>query len=231
MHFIFDSFWQAMSLIWRMDRDLFDALFITMRVSLSSTAIASILALPFSFCLAKFNFLGKGFVLAILRTALAFPAVVVGVMVYSMLARQGPLGHWQLLFTPTAIIIGQVVLILPLMTALFHTTLQENIHSIYEEAVLLGASPLQAVCKALSETHIGILTALFVGFGRVLSEVGVSLILGGNIRGLTRTVTTAITLETNQGYFARAVALGIVLLALVLLLNLLLHLAGRRSAK
>jgi tungstate transport system permease protein len=186
-----------------------------------------VLALPLGFLIARHEFPGKRVVQNLLRTALALPTVVVGLLVYAFIARNAPLGELRILFTPAAIIIGQVLLIVPLITALVHAAVQENVQVIYEEALLLGASPLQASVKALIESRLAVMTAIMTGFGRVVSEVGISLVVGGNIRGLTRTITTAITLETSQGDFAVAFALGIVLLALVLLVNMIIiHTAG-----
>jgi tungstate transport system permease protein len=219
MGFLLQSLWGAIGLIVGLDRDLFMAIGTTLRVSITSTAIAAVISLPLAFLIARFDFRGKPAVLTLLRTALALPTVVIGLFVYAFVARNAPLGELQLLFTRTAIIIGQVILIVPLITALVHSVLQRKIMVVYEEARLLGASPLAASWKTFQELRLGVATALMAGFGRVVSEVGISLILGGNIRGLTRTITTAITLETSQGHFAQAFALGVVLLAIVLIIN------------
>jgi tungstate transport system permease protein len=217
--FILTSLAEAAGLIFRGDHELYSALRITLQVSLASTAIAALIGLPAAFLLARFDFRAKRALLLLLRTALAFPTVAVALLVYAFITRHGPLGSFGLLFTPTAIILGQIVLIVPLITALAHAALYEKLRDVYEEALLLGAHPLAAAWKTLLESRLAVLTALATGFGRVMSEVGISLILGGNIRGLTRTITTAITLETNRGDFALAFALGIVLLLLVLLIN------------
>lgn len=231
MEFLFESLWSAILMILHLDRDLFEALGTTLRVSLTSTGIASLIALPLGFVIARYDFPGKRGVQSLLRTALALPTVVVGLFVYAFIARNAPLGDMRLLFTPAAMVIGQVLLIVPLITALTHAALQENVKLVHEEATLLGASPIAASWKVLSESRHAVVTALMTGFGRVVSEVGVALVLGGNIRGLTRTVTTAITLETSQGHFSSAFALGIVLLALVLMINILIQtLGGRREA-
>jgi tungstate transport system permease protein len=222
MGFILQSVADAIGLIAHGDRDLLAAIATTLRVSVSSTAIASVLALPVALLLALREFHGKRAVVVLLRTALAVPTVAIGLLVYAFLTRNGPLGQYHLLFTRTAIVIGQVLLIVPLITALAHAALQHRARTVHEEARLLGAPPLAAAWRVLGEMRLGIRTALLTGFGRVISEVGVALILGGNIRGLTRTLTTAITLETSQGDFPRAFALAIVLLTLVLLINLIL---------
>jgi tungstate transport system permease protein len=228
MDFLLDSLRRAIGMIIRLEPELLNAVGTTLRVSVSSTLLATCLALPLGFLVARFDFPGKRGVLTLLRTALALPTVVVGLLVYAFIARNAPLGGLHLLFTRTAIVIGQVILITPLVTALTHAALQESIQVVYEEALLLGARPLRASWMVITEARAAILTALMTGFGRVISEVGVALMLGGNIRGLTRTITTAVTLETSQGNFAVAFALGIVLLALVLVLNLTLQLLGGR---
>jgi tungstate transport system permease protein len=229
MKFLWESLWEAIQMIARGDADLVAALLTTLRVAITSTAIASVVSLPLGFLIARHGFWGKSAVLSLLRTALALPTVVVGLFVYAFIARQAPLGEMGLLFTPPAIVVGQVLLIIPLITALVHATLQERLPAVHEEAILLGASPLQAAWATLREFWMPIMTALMTGFGRVISEVGVSLVLGGNIKGLTRTITTAISLETSQGSFAEAFALGIVLLALVLSVNVGIQLAGGRA--
>ena len=228
MGFLLDSLGEALRLIARVDRDLLSALRVTLEVALASTAIASLIGLPLALALARAEFRAKRAVLRLVRTALALPTVVIGLFVYAFIARNAPFGQLRLLFTPPAIVIGQVFLIVPLITALAHAALEPRFHLVYEEARLLGAPPAAALRKTLRESRFGILTALIAGFGRVVSEVGVALILGGNIRGFTRTLWTAITLATAQGDFAQAFALGIVLLALVLVLNLFLH-AGERA--
>ncbi len=222
-----DGIGEALWAILHLDRELLAIVATTLRVSITSTLLASAVGLPMGFLLATRSFRGKQFVLACVKTALAVPTVIVALFVYAWIARNSPLGRMNLLFTPAAIVIGQTLLIVPLITALVHGVLQPNIRSVYEEALLLGASPLAAFWKTIVETRTGITTAVMTGFGRVVSEIGISLMLGGNIRGLTRTATTAIALETGQGNFPRAIALGILLLCLVLLINVAVQI-GRR---
>jgi len=227
LEFLLDSLWQALRLIRGGDPDLLSAIATTLRVSISSTAIAALVSVPLALAIARGNFRGKGTVLRLLRTALALPTVVIGLLIYAFIARNAPLGGLHILFSRTAIVIGQVLLIIPLITALAHSVLEIKMATVYEEAILLGASPRAALWKVLLETRFGTVTALLAGFGRVISEVGISLMLGGNIRGLTRTITTAITLETSQGHFDQALALGIVLMGLVLALNLFIRTGGQ----
>ncbi len=229
MSFLLEGILEAFQRIIRLDRELLTVLFTTLRVSLTSTLLASSVSLPLGYLLARRTFAGKRIVLALLKTALAFPTVVVALLVYAFITRNGPLGRMDLLFEPAAIVIGQVVLITPLVTALVHGALHENIRTIHEEAVLLGAGPITAFWKTILETRIGITTALMTGFARVVSEIGVSLMLGGNIRGHTRTMTTAIALETGQGNFPQAIALGVLLLLLVLAVSISIQLAGGQT--
>ena len=144
MQFLIESLQEASRLILALDADLYSALMTTLRVSLTSTAVAALISLPLAFLLARSEFAGKRAILILLRTALAFPTVAVALFVYAFIARNAPLGEMRLLFTQTAIVIGQVILIVPLMAALAHAALQERIRDIYEEASLLGASPLRA---------------------------------------------------------------------------------------
>jgi len=226
MSFLYQGLSEALAKILQFDRDLLSALLTTLRVSVSSTLLASALSLPLGFLLARDSFPGKQILLGFLRTALALPTVVVALFVYAFVTRNAPLGSFELLFTPTAIVIGQILLITPLVTALVYSALEGQVGTVHEEAILLGASPIRAFWKTVIESKAGIITALLTGFGRVVSEIGVSLVLGGNIRGLTRTMTTAIALETGQGNFAAAIALGLLLLLLVLTINLAIQLLG-----
>jgi tungstate transport system permease protein len=229
MSFLLDGLREALGLILRFDGHLAVIVLTTLTVSVTSCTIAALISLPTGFLLASRSFSGKRWVLVILKTALAFPTVLVALVAYALLMKRGPFGALSLLFTPPAIIFGQVLLVVPLLTALVHATLQGSVRTVHEEALLLGASPARAFWKTLVETRVGILTALMTGFGRVVSEIGISLILGGNIRGLTRTMTTAIALESGQGNFSEAVALGLLLLLLVLIINITVQMAEARS--
>ncbi len=228
MRFLLDGLWQAWNLILHADEELLSALFVTLRVSLISTSIASILAIPTAIFIARRELRGKKTLLLLLRCSLALPTVTVGLFVYAFIARNALLGGMHLLFSPTAIVMGQVLLITPLITAIAHSALAESAAAVHEEASILGASTFQASLKVALEARSAIFTALMTGFGRVISEVGISLMLGGNIRGFTRTITTAITLETSQGRFSVAFAMGMVLLLMVLILNILIQFVDRR---
>jgi tungstate transport system permease protein len=164
---------------------------------------------------------------------LAFPAVVVGLTFYLLLSRQGPLGEWQLLFTQPAMVIGQVALALPILVAMGHSALQSINRRAWETARTLGASVPRAVFTLMREARFGLLAAMLAGFGRIIAEVGASMMLGGNILHYTRNIPTAIALETSKGEYAQGIALGIVLLLLAFVLNGMLQLVqgkGRQLA-
>lgn len=227
MGFLIDSLVEGVRTLLHLDREILGVIGTTLRVAVSSTLLASAIGLPLGFLLATRSFRGKQFVLAGVKTALAVPTVIVALFVYGWIARNAPLGRLDLLFTPAAIVIGQTILIIPLLTALVYGVLAPNIRTIHEEAILLGAPPPAAFWKTITETRTGITTAVMTGFGRVASEIGISLMLGGNIKGVTRTATTAIALETGQGNYSRAIALGILLCILVLMINMAVQLGGR----
>jgi tungstate transport system permease protein len=159
---------------------------------------------------------------------MALPTVVVGLLLFGLLSRQGPLGSWGLLFTPVAMILGQLVLATPIVANLVLAAVAGADKRILPTLITLGASPFQASIQLLKELRFGIMAAIIAGFGRVIAEVGVAMMLGGNIRGLTRTMTTAIALETSKGEFAFGLALGIILLAVALLVNLGLNFLQQR---
>lgn len=215
--------WQAVQLLLSGDPDLWEIILISFRVSLIAIALAAPPAILMAFLLAFGNFPGRRLVIAITNTALAIPAVVVGLTLYLVLSRSGPLGEWRLLFTQTAMIIGQIVLAFPLLVAMAHTALQAADRRAWETARMLGASKMRAIWTLMYEVRFGLMSALLASFGRIIAEVGASMMLGGNILHYTRNIPTAIALETSKGEFAQGIALGLVLLLLAFALNLLLH--------
>jgi len=160
---------------------------------------------------------------SVIHTLFSLPTVAVGLLVFVLLSRAGPLGGWDILFTPRAMVMGQVILITPLMLGLVISALRGVDSAIWETAVSLGASRLQAAVAAIREAKYAVITAVIMGFGRALSEVGLALMVGGNIRGFTRVLTTAISLETSKGDIELAAALGMILLLLALSINITLH--------
>jgi tungstate transport system permease protein len=194
-----------------------------LRLSLVSVVIASALSLPLGFLIGLKSFRGKKALIAFLNTMMALPTVVVGLLVYSFISRAGPLGSLGLLFTPAAIHIGQIILCFPLITSLVYSALSRVDRRLPETLITLGARPAGVFRMTIWEGRIAILSALLSGFGRVVGEVGVAMMLGGNIRWYTRTLTTAIALETSKGEFELGLALGIILMAIATLVNFSLH--------
>ena len=212
-------FGTAFDLIASGDPVLMGIIGLSLRVTLSAVAIACLIGLPFGALLALLRFPGRGVVVVFFNAMMGLPPVVAGLVVYLALSRSGPAGPLGLLFSPTAMIIAQTVLILPIVVSLTRSVI-EDLWAEYEEQLRsLGSSRLRAVPTLLWDGRISLLTGILAGFGRASAEVGAVLIVGGNIAGHTRMMTTAITLETSRGDLGLAVALGIILLAITLTLN------------
>lgn len=223
METISSATWQALQLLLSGDPELWEIILISFRVSTLAILLATPPALFMAFMLAFGQFPGRRLLIALVNTALAIPAVVIGLTLYLLLSRSGPLGEWRLLFTQTAMVLGQIVLAFPLLVAMAHTALQAADRRAWETARMLGASRLRAVWTLMYEVRFGLMSALLASFGRIIAEVGASMMLGGNILHYTRNIPTAIALETSKGEFAQGIALGLVLLLLAFALNLLLH--------
>ncbi len=229
MDFLFDSFFSALSLIWTWDSDVFAIVGVSLKVSTSSTILASLMGVPLGFIIAFESFPGRRMIITCLNTLLALPTVVIGLFVYAFIARQGPLGSLDLLYTQKAIIIGQTILILPLITALIISAMSRIDERYRKTAMTLGANRLQTAWVILREARFGIGAAVIAAYGRVISEVGISMMLGGNARGFTRTMTTAMALEYDKGEFTLAVALGLILLGFSFGINLLFQFVQGRT--
>ncbi len=221
---IADSTRQALMLLFGGDPGLWEIIGISFKVSLSALLIATPFAILIAFALAFGRFPGRRLLITTFNTLLSFPAVVVGLTLYILLSRQGPLGEWQLLFTQPAMVIGQIMLALPILIAMGHSSLQSTDRRAWETARTLGASRVRAMTTLMREARFGLLAALLAAFGRIIAEVGASMMLGGNILHYTRNIPTAIALETSKGEFAQGIALGLVLLIMAFLLNGLLQL-------
>lgn len=218
----------ALRLLVTGDRELWDIIGISFSVSVRAILISAPFAVLTAFALAYFSFPGRRLLVSIFNTALSIPAVVVGLTLYITLSRAGPLGDWRLLFTQNAMVIGQILLCFPLLVAMGHSALQSSDRRAWETALTLGASSFRAVLTILHEARFGLMAALLAGFGRIIAEVGSSMMVGGNILHHTRNIPTAIVLETSKGSFAQGIALGLVLLTLALMLNIVLgHFQGR----
>lgn len=220
---------EAIRLILSADKDVTTIVSASLRFALTSTLLASLLGIPAGIALANARFRFKRLLEDILNTLLAMPTVVVGLFVYALIFSQGPLGRLQLLFTPAAIILGQTVLILPLVTSLACGAVSVVNPAVRETAFTLGAGRLRTVRTVASEARAALLIACITAFGRVVGEVGISLLLGGNILGYTRTITTAISLQTSKGEFALGLALGIILLCAAFVISVTVRRLGRRS--
>ena len=230
MDFIFGGLWGGLKLLLEPNAEVYGIAWVSLRVSLLSIFFAALAAVPLGLLIGLAEFPGKRPLCTIFNTLMALPTVVVGLLVYGLLSNQGLLGFWGLLYTPGAMIVAQSVLAFPLVTALVIaavTTLDQRVHP---TALTLGANRRQAATAVLMEARFAVLAALCAGFGRVLTEVGAAIMVGGNIRGFTRTLTTAIALETAKGEFAQGMALGVILLILALGVNLLVsRLPGARA--
>jgi len=202
---------------------------LSLRVALLATAVACALGLPFGVWLGTSALAGRRALLLLLNAALAVPTVVVGLLIYLLLSRHGPLGGLGLLFTWRAIVIAEIALAFPIAAALAAAAVQAADPRIRRTALTLGAGPVRTALAVAREVRLPLAAAVAVAFGRVLSEVGAALIVGGNIRFHTRTLTTAVTLATSQGQFGFAIALGLVLLALALAVNALIFLLRGRA--
>jgi len=223
MTFFLDSFNSALLLLWSLDKDLLVIVSLSLKVSFFSTLISGLAGVPLGLAISMNDFRGKRLVTTVLNTLLALPTVVIGLFVYSFISRRGLLGSMGLLYTPKAMIIGQVILILPIVITLTITALSRIDGRYRKTAMTLGANPFQTAFVIIREARFSILAAIIVAFGRVIAEVGISMMLGGNARGFTRTMTTAMALEFDKGEFTMSVALGIVLLLISFAVNIVLN--------
>ncbi|MDY6838713.1 MAG: ABC transporter permease [Thermodesulfobacteriota bacterium] len=220
MDFFIDSFLSAASLIWSMDPEFLVVVYVSLKVSSTSTLIASIVGVPTGFLIAFTEFRGRRLLITILNTLLSLPTVVVGLFVYAFISRRGVFGVYDLLYTQKAMVIGQVILIVPIVTTFTIAAISRIDERYRKTALTLGANLLQTAWLILREARFGIAAAIIAAFGRVIAEVGISMMLGGNAKGFTRTMTTAMALEYDKGLFVLSVALGIVLLTVSFAVNL-----------
>ena len=205
------------------DANLWAIIGVSFQVSSTAILISVPPALAIAFLLAYADFPGRRLCISIFNTLLAVPAVVIGLTFYLLLSQQGPLGDWRLLFTQSAMVMGQVALSLPILVAMGHAAFQSIDKRAWETARTLGASPTSAFFIVMKEARFGLLAALFAAYGRIIAEVGASMMLGGNILHYTRNIPTAIALETSKGEFSQGIALGLVLLLLAFTLNMSLQ--------
>ena len=209
----------AWQLVLSGDPALFAIVFLSLKVSLLAVALAAVVGLPLGGLLALARFPGRGALIVLVNAFMGLPPVVVGLAVYLLLSRSGPLGSYGLLFTPTAMVIAQAILITPIIAALTRQSVDDLWLDYRDELNAMGVTPLARLATLLFDARVALVTALLAGFGRAAAEVGAVMIVGGNIDGFTRTMTTAIALETSKGDLPLAMGLGIVLLAIVLGVN------------
>ncbi|MFQ5867713.1 MAG: ABC transporter permease [bacterium] len=214
---------KALGLIISLDREVFSIVLLSFSISLTAVFFSSLFSLPLSLLLALKKFRGNRFIVSSMNSLMAVPAVAIGLVIYLLISRRGPLGVLGLLYTPWAMIIAQAILATPIITSLSHQTLKRVGSMVKETAVSLGASGWQMVLTVLKEAKSSLMAAFIVGFARVIGETGMTMMVGGNIKGATRVMTTAIALETMKGDFELAVALGIILLTVAFVVNLILQ--------
>lgn len=219
-----EAFGAAFSLLISLDHDLAEIVLLSLRVSLVAVLIAIVIGMPLGAALAIFVFPGRRMLVVGLSSLMGLPPVVVGLIVYLLLSRSGPLGVLNLLFTPAAMIIAQVILVLPIIAALTRQVVVELWDEYEEQLRSLGATPSQALPTLLWDGRFSLVTAVLAGFGRAIAEVGGVMIVGGNIDHATRVMTTAIALEVSKGDLPLALGLGIVLILLSIAVNALAHL-------
>ena len=213
----------AFGLLIRFDPDLYEIIGMSLRVTLSAVAIAALIGLPLGAWLAVNRFRFRRITIAVLNALMGLPPVVVGLIVYLLLSRAGPLGVLGLLFTPTAMIIAQVIIITPLIASISHQAIRDLWAEYHDLLISLNATRAQRIRSLLWDGRRALLTATLAGFGRAIGEVGAIMIVGGSIEHSTRVLTTAIALETSKGNFAFALGLGMVLIGLAVAVNLLIH--------
>lgn len=223
MQEIWQGFLRALQLIVSFDTEVVEITARTLMISGTSCLISALISLPLGSVVHFARFPGKRPLITVIQTLFSIPTVAVGLFVFVLFSHTGPLGGLNLLFTPTVMIIGQVLLVVPLMLGLVISALSGIDRTVAETAVSLGADRFQMSRAVFKEARFAVLAAVILGFGRAISEVGLAIMVGGNIRGFTRVLTTAISLETSKGDIELSLALGIILLAVALLVNLALN--------
>jgi tungstate transport system permease protein len=220
----------ALHLVLTGDPALFAIVRLSLIVSISATFIAALIGVPLGSLIALTRFRGREPAIVVLNALMGLPPVVAGLAVYLMLSRSGPLGSWGLLFTPLAMVVAQTVLVTPIIAALTRQTIEDLWLEYRDELAAMNVGPLRRVRTLIWDARFSLLTALLAGFGRAAAEVGAIIIVGGNIQGFTRTMTTTIALETSKGNLPLAIGLGIVLITIVVLISALAW-AARRAAE
>jgi tungstate transport system permease protein len=223
MEYCWQAFIHAFKLIVTADSEVLAITLTSLKISTIAIFLASITGVPTGFLIGIAGFKGRSFLITLLNTSMALPTVVIGLFGYAFISRRGPLGPLELLFTPTAMVMGQFVLATPIIMALTISATQSVDPRVRRTAIVLGANAFQSAMTMLSEARFALMAAIIAGFGRVIGEVGASMMLGGNIKGYTRNLPTAIALETSKGEFGFGLALGLILMTVALSVNFLLR--------
>ena len=221
----------ALELVFSADPRLMSIVFLSIFVSFSAVVLAALIGLPLGALIALTRFPGREAIIVVLNALMGLPPVVVGLAVYLLLSRSGPLGSWGILFTPKAMVIAQAILVTPIIAALARQTIEDLWIEYRDELAAMNVGPLGRVATLLWDARFSLVTALLAGFGRAAAEVGAVIIVGGNIDGFTRTMTTAIALETSKGDLPLALGLGMVLIAIVVVVNALAWTARRAGER
>ena len=222
MDYLWQGLYKALQFLISGHPETYSAVWCTVRVSSLSIGVALLLGVPLGYLLGHYTFPGKKIARLLVDTLLSFPTVVIGLLVYSFFSQRGPLGHFDLLFTLPGIAVGQTILGLPIIIALTASAVESLDSRLRPTLLTLGARPRDLLLTTVWEARFSLLAAAVTAYGRIVSEVGISMMVGGNIKWYTRTITTAIALETNKGQFALGIALGIVLLTIAFGVNLAL---------
>ncbi len=225
---IWNGLTRAFELIVTFDPEVMAIAWLSLRIAFSSVLIAAIISLPLGALIHFHSFPGKRLLISVIQTFYSVPTVTVGLFIFVMFSRSGPLGGFGLLFTPAVMVIGQVLLVMPILLGLTISALSGIDRSITDTARSLGASGWQNVLVVMKEARFAVMAAVILGFGRAISEVGLALMVGGNIKGFTRIITTAISLETGKGDIELSMALGIILIIIALIINLILNRVQQR---
>ena len=228
MNLFTDGFQEAIQLLVSGNESVYSAISVTVTVSSWSLVISLLIGLPLGFLLGYYQFPGKTIIRTIVDTFLAIPTVVIGLIVYTSLSQAGAFGEYNLLFSQKAIIMGQIVLGLPIIIALTASQVEAVDKRLYTSLKGLGANSYQILIGTLIEARFGLMTAAMTAYGRIITEIGISMMVGGNIKYHTRTITTAIALETGKGEFVTGIALGLVLFAVALMVNIALSILKRK---
>lgn len=229
MDSIVEGLKKAIILIFNLDAELLGIIFLSLKVSGSALLVSTVIGIPLSTILGLKKFPASGLVISLINTFMGLPPVVVGLFVYIMLSRSGPLGFMGLLYTPSAMVIAQTILSFPIIVSLCHSAIVGVDPIIKQASMTLGATPFQITVTIIKEARYGIMSGVITAFGRVMAEVGAILIVGGNIAGYTRVMTTTIASEADKGNFELALALGIILLTISLLINAVLHFIQKKG--